>query len=365
MLHDREALLSASEAIPPKAVLKYSYQACLKGENYLQWLKTRNKRWHNHTYVERHGIWQNSVNDKLGGYLFARKMGVRVPHLMFCTGDGPDALRRFSPPKNGAYVVKDLQGYSSRGAFVLRKGINMLNQKRTGMRDVRSQLKKLKATSIIVEELIDGARINEAIPDDFKFFAFNGIVAAVLVQRNRGTDQACGATFDENWNRLDQFGCFNYGENELEIDPVTGCNAIRWEFSQPKSLCSDREPPRNFPKMLDIAKRLSKRIGVHMRIDILAGSGGEVVLGEFTPWSANGLFHCSAKISDGCVDSCFLGRLWNEASTHSSMEDANGFEGDYLPNFEGGPITPVPEYLKGWGQMTTKEKCDRIATLTL
>lgn len=85
-----------------------------------------------------------------------------------------------------------------------------------------------------------------------------------------------------------------------------------------------------------------------------------------------------AKVTEsGCVDSCYLGRLWKESSiagagnvTYDYKEGwerlENGkFKKRSLPPLEGGPFTLAPEYLVGWRDLTGQEKCDKITAFDL
>lgn len=350
-----------------------SEQLCPNDEDFNHWIRTRNVRWRKPSYLEEHNIWQSAIGDKLGGNLFAQKMGVKVPRILFCTGDGSDALAHYAPPKGRGFVVKDLHGHSAKNVFVMESGyggINRINQRKMSLEDIQRKLSKDNTTDIYVEELIESGR--ETPPDDFKFYTFNGKVENIRVIRNRGSERSCMAFYDEHWNRHDAFGCFFYAHGKPNgKDPQTGCYPIQvGAENNTRQFCSDVPPPKTFPKMLETAKRLSERIGVFMRIDMFENADGEVVLGEFTPFSAFGGYHCAAKVVDGCVDSCFLGRAWKENSLsdgeHYEFKDGWEKRSDgkivkrVLPNLEGGPITPAPDYLKGWDKLSTKEKCARI-----
>jgi hypothetical protein len=55
----------------------------------------------------------------------------------------------------------------------------------------------------------------------------------------------------------------------------------------------------------------------------------------------NGLRHCAAKLTDdGCIDSCYLGRMWDAAG------------GPY-----GGAPTSVPTQLVGFTDLTPQQQC--------
>lgn len=357
-----------------------SEQMCPNDEDFNYWVRVRATRWQKREYREEHNIWQDAVGDKLGGYLFARKMGIRAPRIDFCTGNGPQALEEYKPSPNNGFVVKNLYGHSSKNVYVMETGfggINRITQKKMTLQDIQRHLKHVNATDIYIEELIQSGRDDGTVPDDYKFYTFNGQVANIRVVRNRGTERNCMAFYDENWNRHDEFGCFRYAYNKPKgnkMDPSTGCYPITvGAANDTRRFCSDIPPPKSFPKMLEMAKRLSKRIGVFMRIDLFEDADGEVVLGEYTPFCSYGGYSCAARVVDGCVDSCFLGRAWKENSLVEGepYEYKEGWEKRpngkmvkrSLPPLEGGPITPAPEYLIGWSELSMEEKCNRIKDL--
>lgn len=376
-----EWLKEPDVAYPVRDVLS-SVQMCPSDEDFTWWIRARNYRWSQPGYLEEHNIWQDAIGDKLGGYLFARKMGVKVPHIHFCTGDGPEALAHFAPPLDGGFVVKNLYGHSSKNVYVMDNGFggkNRINQKIVSLEDMQDELKKENITDIYVEELIESGRsaIDGSVPDDYKFYTFNGRVVSIRVIRNRGTEKFCMAFYDEGWNRHDQFGCFLHTQQKPKgnkTEPTTGCYPVQKAVAYDKRrFCSDIPPPKSLPKMLETAKHLSRTIGVFMRIDMFENAAGEVVLGEFTPFSSFGNYQCAAKVVDGCIDSCFLGREWKESSLvdGTSYEYKEGWDKRLdgkmikrrLPPLEGGPITPAPEYLKGWNPLSMHEKCKRIKDL--
>jgi hypothetical protein len=374
-----EWLKDSAVAYPVRDVLS-SAQMCPDDEDFSKWIRARASRWHKPSYLEEHKIWQTAVGDKIGGYLFARKMGVRVPHIDFCSGDGPAALAEYLPSNDRGFVVKNLFGHSSKNVYVMENGfggINRINQQVMSLDDIQEDLKRSNATDVYVEELIESGRVDGTVPEDYKFYTFNGRIANIRVIRNRGTERSCMAFYDENWNRHDQFGCFRLAQNKPKgnkTDPATGCASLQYGYANDsRRFCSDLPPPKSFPKMLETAKRLSERIGIFMRIDMFENADGEVVLGEFTPFSAFGVYHCAAKVVDGCIDSCFLGRLWKENSLTNDavyeykegwVKNENGkFVRRALPPLEGGPITPVPEYLVDWNMLSMREKCERIKDL--
>jgi len=365
-------------AYPVRDVLS-STQHCPDEEDFNMWIRARNSRWGKPSYLAEQKIWQMSIGDKIGGYLFARKMGVKVPRILFCTGAGPEGLANYVPKDRG-FVVKDVYGHSSNNVYVMESGFggkNRINQHIMSLEDIQNDFREANATDIYVEEVIDSGRDDGTVPDDYKFYCFNGNIVNIRVVRNRGTERHCLAFYDEDWNRHDQFGCFLHEKQKPrgnKADPTTGCYPVQKAVADNKRrFCSDVPPPSSYKKMLTIAKRLSKRIGVFMRIDMFENADGQVVLGKFTPFSSFGNYQCAAKVVDGCIDSCFLGRTWKESSLVDGMpyEYQEGWEKRddgkmvkrVLPPLEGGPITHSPEYLKGWNKLSMEQKCEKIKHL--
>lgn len=225
-------------------------------------------------------------------------MGVRVPRIEFCTGQGPDALASYVPPsKDQGFVIKNLHGHSSNSVYVMETGfggVNRLGKRNWTLEDIQNDLRKMGTKDIYVEELIDGKGIRGTAPDDYKFYTFDGKIGTINLYRNRGTERFCMATYDEDWNRHDQFGCFLYAEKKPKgnkTDPNTGCYPVLEGASNPpdqRRFCSDLNPPKGLPHMVEIVKKLSKRIGVFMRIDMFESADGTPILGEFTPYSVRG-----------------------------------------------------------------------------
>lgn len=206
------------------------------------------------------------------------------------------------------------------------------------------------ATKIIVEDFV-----GTELPTEYKFHVFNGTVAAIDVIANRGGDCPCYAVFDTSGNRLDNFGCFEPGGFYIEDtdscpvnDFVTGeakCGPIKKDLY----ICDDVPAiePCLLNDMITYAEQLSTTIGVYMRIDMFV-AGTNFYVQEYTPNHMNGLRHCAAKLNDdGCIDSCFLGALYDEAG------------GPF-----GGIKTPVPPLLVNYTELSPEEQCDLLDLVT-
>ena len=114
-------------------------------------------------------------------------------------------------------------------------------------------------------------------------------------------------------------------------------------------MCGPVDPPDPcvWNELIRNAKALSRDIGVYMRIDMFVTDDKMIYVQEYTRNHNGGLRHCAAKRhpADGCVDSCFLGRTWQDAGGEQRL---------------GGPKVPIPEYLNGYSGRTRASKCEGI-----
>lgn len=112
---------------------------------------------------------------------------------------------------------------------------------------------------VVCEELIFNA--DGSLPEDFKFFCFNG--APTYVQIDHGRFQKHTRSFyDAEWNKMS----FSIGY------PLEETMA---------------EKPKNFEKMLEIATALSEELPF-LRVDMY-NLDGEIYIGELTCYPGNGL----------------------------------------------------------------------------
>lgn len=218
---------------------------------------------------------------------------------------------------------------------------------RTSYNDAITALTYFQASKIIVEEFV-----GTSLPTEYKFHVINGEVAAIDIIDGRGTECPCYAVVDTDWTRLDQYGCFEPGGFE-HTDLETGCTAIDLKTGRRKAgpvkkdlnLCVDvpRLSDCLVQEMTDIALQLGNRIGVAMRIDMFV-EDDTIYVQEYSANHMNGIRHCAAKMGDdGCIDSCFLGRMWDAAG------------GPY-----GGQSTDVPAAIDGYAGQTAQAQCDLL-----
>jgi hypothetical protein len=264
-------------------------------------------------------------------------------------------------------VIKATSFHSNQGIYVLVDDPNSSDPNAppldlmTGMTisimDVITQLTYLQASKIIVEEFI-----GTELPTEFKFHVFDGKVAAIDIIAERGKDCPCYASVeyeDGEWNRLDDFGCFEPTGLGPLVNPNDQCTMIDFDTGKRKCgpvkkdlyLCDEIPVLEScvIERMIGMAEQLGSIIGVYVRVDMFVvyeGDAPRIYVQEYTTNHMNGLRHCSAKLEDGCIDSCFLGKLFKEAG---------------LPY--GGVSTDIPAYLNSpsfYEELSPEQQCAKI-----
>jgi hypothetical protein len=302
--------------------------------------------------------WQQSgfLNDKWGFYVFCKANGFRVPEIYMCSTEGPETLKDWREPAGLGFVVKIKDGMKSRGVYLMESGFGgreQISGHNMTREMVMQKMQKVETRNqpvgnLHAEELLKGPTTGVA-PPDFKFNVANGEILYVAIIHNRGTDLECSALFNEQFDRVDEHGCF--GWNQEYIPPKPGkCSVSTKDGRGPVSefqRCGDFALPKEWDKLVAMAKKFSRIIGIYVRIDMYLHEG-EIFMGEATFLQMLGRYHCFAKLDEnGCIDPCLMGRFWKR-------------QNDAFNNTQGGPITPEPASFKGWAQLSTKEKCGRV-----
>ena len=214
------------------------------------------------------------INDKLGGYMFASKHGVRTPRVLFC-GKAKDISKRMDSFGN-KYVIKPLKGHSAQGVKVVRDGLDIMKNETISQ---NALMKKYHGSEIemMVEELIESAnpKYDGLIPPDYKFFTYGGGRVELMWYIDRYEEECC-SIFDVSSNNGMKFL-----KDVIHHQYPTSCPIdIRKELEEKDSTRQKA--------MKDAAQILASNIGPNwMRIDMYDSSHGPV-LGEFTPFSAKG-----------------------------------------------------------------------------
>lgn len=101
---------------------------------------------------------------------------------------------------------------------------------------------------------------DETLPDDYKFYVFDGNIDSVMICRERETGNTKYAFFDMNWERL----YYQYIEPEIEV-----------------------RRPENLEELINVVKKISKDF-LEVRID-LYNVNGKIYFGEITLFNQSGL----------------------------------------------------------------------------
>jgi hypothetical protein len=314
--------------------------------------------------LESDGYWFHYLEDKVAGYLLSVDQQAPAPEIFCCVTDVTGLQqclqeKVFTRDLDGI-VIKATNFHSNQGVFVLVNEtgtgdrtdplFDLIKKVATTYQDAMAELSQMQATKIIVEEFV-----GKTLPTEYKFHVVNGTVAAIDIVDGRDGDCPCYAVVDTQWNRLDTFGCFEPG-GFGHTDDATSCTAIDFETGQRKAgavkkdlyICS--QVPKIdqclLDEMIGIALDLGNRIGVYMRVDMFV-AGNKIFVQEYSANHMNGLRHCAAKMDDnGCIDSCFMGRMWNDAGTQF-----------------GGIPTPIPTKLDGFAALTPDEQCSLLTNV--
>jgi hypothetical protein len=300
------------------------------------------------------GYFFQDLEDKIKAYIFsAGTAKVRAPQIYHCTSDVPDGLNGFNPPpSNEGFVIRATDLHSSNGVYVFPNGfggIELLSNTNMNLADVQTSLATLNAEKVIIEEYIE-AEGTGTLPTEYKVHVFDGEIGSINIVHNRGGSCACWAEVDKDWNRLDQWGCFTPSGTELEPDGE--CHAIDFNTGRNKAypmkgldLCGEIEKPADclIADIVAVAQDVSKRIGAYVRVDMFVAQNNEIIVQEYTTNHMAGLRHCSARMENGCVNSCFLGEMWQAAGGNAKY---------------GGPSTGVPSDIATANTLGDTALCD-------
>jgi len=298
--------------------------------------------------------WFHYTDDRAGAYSFTNEVGYPAPEVRCCSssiddllGSAEDPLSTSScfngeldsPKWTDSFVIRAEGHHSGTGVFVLPSGLNPDGTTSTpelvtgngvvDMTSVRSYLANLSPApkKILVERFIPGSGTGAtaSLPNEYKFHMFNGEIGSISTFMNPGTDCKCYGEFSEDWECLHKNGCFEpkfpFDVKDPD-DPM--CYAV--DFAAGKKnpypvkgydFCGVVPKPKGcvFDEMKAIAKALSRRIGVYVRIDMFVTDSNEIYVQEYTFNHMGGTRHCVSKETDsGCIDSCVLGKLWQMAA---------------------------------------------------
>jgi hypothetical protein len=350
-----------TEGVGPNCTPFRSPEHCFADESFPLLITNRRvQAFENPAMVEFEGFWFHTLEDKAAQHAFTASSGYPAPELYCCVTE-TSALEDscFAPGHNipDGFTIRATGGHSGKGIYVLPYGfggIDLISGHAKSLSDIESEL-GTNVDKILVEQFIDGSEMGEvpSLPTEYKFHMFNGKIGAIDVIHNRGTSCSCYAVVDDDFNRLDKFGCF-FPQPAFGLDADDdSCYDIDFSYGEEhpyqfkgQDLCGAIDPPCApvWDALKDLATALSTKLGVYMRIDLFLSGNNQIYVQEYTSNHAGGLRHCAAKKTEsGCIDSCFLGKLWKSESSGGTMY--------------GGPQTALPTILEEWSKKTDLEQC--------
>lgn len=203
--------------------------------------------------------WQRKLSNKYNSREFAKLHNCRVPEL-YWKGRNIAAINFDQLPLH--YVIRPTIGHSCNLVFLMANSVNFMDKQTYQPEDIKSLLSKAleenEYVEFLFEEFIKTEEGEYKIPDDYKFYMFNGEIARILVINRKGPKEGRISAYDKDWNIIESAPQNKYAKAEFQ------------------------QPPNCFNEMTEQAKTLSRSYEIFVRIDFYATDKG-AVFGEFTP----------------------------------------------------------------------------------
>ncbi len=219
--------------------------------------------------------WQIRLINKWNAKEFAKKMNFRVAKF-YWHGKLED-FQHFqldSIPKH--FIVKPIDGYSSKNIFIMTDGLNLFDGKRYSNSELRKEINSLYNSiadlELIIEEFIPDEEGNYTVPKDYRFYMFNGHIEFIRVDTRSDKTVENVSYYSEDWNLIDK--------KVLSFSNTTIKQSV----------------PKHFDDMKEMAIRLSKEYEIFVRVDLYSSIDG-AVFGELTatPRAGNGYTKYASK----------------------------------------------------------------------
>mmetsp|Transcript_3603 Transcript_3603/g.5053 ORF Transcript_3603/g.5053 Transcript_3603/m.5053 type:complete len:435 (+) Transcript_3603:224-1528(+) len=314
----------------------------IRGCNFHHSILERTMLWNDPESLRRLRVWQHHVGYKLKGLEFARALGVETAKVYDCVAR-PDEFK--AAQLHVGYVAKPVDGFSSQDVFVVKHG-EIANKSM----DPKSNWKR----GFMVEELIQHFDNISGLAD-YKFLMFGRKIGAVLVVSGRLQSSACPncetcrVWVDENFERLDSWGCTNMNicgiMNNHKVVKYRSQKSGNKFVPCPDEIVVKLRPPF-WDKMVNDARTLGVSVGVAMRVDFFASSRGPL-LSEFTPFPTHGTVACVITQRSSIIDHCILDRAWNHL--YLAEKTARKLEAEYDTFLHRKDLLPFRNFINQMG----------------
>jgi len=202
--------------------------------------------------------WQRRLSNKHNSMEFAKLYGCRIPG-MYWQGKDLDELKAMELPEH--YVIRPSIGAASKLVFLMNGSLNLMNKqtytKDSLIEELNQALVNDPRLEFLVEEFVKTEQGICKIPDDYKFYMFNGEVACIQVINRLSPQKGYTTFYDENWKQMKNLNT-HYPKGAYQ------------------------QPPACLKEMIEDARKLSRAYEIFARIDFYATDKG-AVFGEFTP----------------------------------------------------------------------------------
>ncbi|MCC8358518.1 ATP-grasp fold amidoligase family protein [Salinimicrobium sediminilitoris] len=211
-------------------------------------------------------LWQRRLENKWNAKEFALKAGCKVAEV-YWRGRREDfeSLDLSILPKT--FIVKPILGEASKNVFLMKDGYNLFDKKSYSFSDLRIAInilyKSVGVTEIIIEEFLSNEAGEIKVPNDYRFYTFNGKIRFIQLDKRTGFAKEQVSFYTENWDLI---------KEKVLIDA---------------SVDKYDPPPACLQEMIREVKKLSTHYKLFCRIDFYASSRG-AIFGEFTPTPRKG-----------------------------------------------------------------------------
>jgi hypothetical protein len=142
--------------------------------------------------------WQRKLSNKHNSREFAKKYNCRVPDL-YWKGRDVSRLDFNKLPEN--FVIRPTIGHSLCMVFLMKGAVNLMDGKKYTAEEIKAALDNVicqnPKVEFLVEEFVRTEKGEYKIPEDYKFYTFNGRICCIQVINRVNNKIGCTSWYDE------------------------------------------------------------------------------------------------------------------------------------------------------------------------